>query len=1446
MYGDENTYATIKQIYVASGGSITFDTDQAHAGNLKFEALDNYGTITQGKLAVTNATSGVTALANASTGEITVVGFNLGAATAENSGKLTVTGDFKLEGKIDNKSGGALMLTNADITGTLENAGTAEITTLSVQKDSKITNSGTITVGTFSATSDTTYTQTGTGSSISVTDGWFTNSTINLEGGTIDRADKGLGTGNKYVVKNASWSSTVAGGSSSDWKTGMSVLKTDEFTGSSTVTLQKGGLMEVTTINLDSAEGTVLTLEGGALQTSLSQFFTYAAKDVLSMDATSADDRVVITSTTVAGFPDILSLGEVKDSIKNHTVIASGDIVFTDSSVTASIVSAVSKRLEAVKTGSETLNVHYQGTSNFDFTVDTANSLVAENNTIRAIFDNSTLKAVTAADSVQGKTLVIGDSADSSENLVKYSIGFQSISDTETVKIKDGKELALIGSAGTTTTPYESLVGTSGTVTATGTGSKFTLGTLADTTLKGSLNTAEATSGGTIYTKAGEYKITNLKATAGGTVETAANGKLIADNLTVTGTDSKLVNAGSITVNTSFTDDANAVETNSGAMTLTGATTVKGTMTNESTGTLKVTAILTVEGTLTNKAAGDAVLESVGLTLAKVNALINEGNLKSTGENTISAEETGALSDQKYAFTNKAGAVADLTAAATTIKADTHEKQTVFWNAGTVAFGEVTLSGSGQAILNNEEGGIVTATAMSVGATAQVSNGGTITTGSAARSSAYDTTIEGTVENTGTYGAASLLIKGDSGKFDNKTAGTVTVSTLLRLEDSGTLITRGTVSAAKAEITAEGSKISVQAGNFNADTAEISGGTFTVEGDCSNDNAYATLGNLTQTGGKILVTVGNFTVTGAATLTGGNFIIKGDQTGETCWDCATATMKLSGNIENGIAVENGKLTLHGSGTAGKLTASYPSDVTSILEVNSTPVTVGTNGKIAVGSGAEDKLSSLSGGSVWFGADSALAVDTSHLKALTSTSNGVISNGTGATIAVENGSKLVLTSIGRGKYYLARGFTVADTSADPSNWTANIYPARTNAEITVSMEGDSVVLQVKRTDPGDGSQTDSWSKLVDEVVNDPDKRGTDKGGAIGVISRGVEDGYVSFDDQPEFLNNVIQLEGSSGVFTQGMTLAGNFAGSLEGHLSASGDGYGENGQLLRRQGLTLWADAMGQHVDTKGFFRTGNAQTNFDGTNYGLTFGGDVQTGGDMRFGLAFGYQFGDIKTKNKLANSTNKADAYSGAFYASKDFGKANLFGFLGYTRLNSDVKQDLSAVEMGSQTMHNGKHIVMGGIRGEYRLDFKKNTAIIPYIGLRVVDIFGGKTTTKVDEVAAFTHDTENVLQFQTPVGFAVQGHGRSRTGWISKAVFDLSVTPTWGDRSTRTSITGAGLTAVDHVQSVFADRVSGAARVGFSAEKNGMSFGADGGISIGDKQKSALTFGLKARYRF
>ena len=184
---------------------------------------------------------------------------------------------------------------------------------------------------------------------------------------------------------------------------------------------------------------------------------------------------------------------------------------------------------------------------------------------------------------------------------------------------------------------------------------------------------------------------------------------------------------------------------------------------------------------------------------------------------------------------------------------------------------------------------------------------------------------------------------------------------------------------------------------------------------------------------------------------------------------------------------------------------------------------------------------------------------------------------------------------------------------------------------------------------------------------------------------------------------------------------------------------------------------------------------------------------------------------------------------------------------MDADLEQTLpSAMDMGKHTMNAKSDIITAGLKGEMHFKLSDNVAAVPYVGLRAVTVLSSDDTSTRGGKDAFHYDNDTLVQFQMPVGIAFEGMNTTASGWTSRGVFDISVTPVFGDKEADTTVTVNGIKSADKVSSDFADSVTGAVRVGFSAEKDNFSFGGELGVSVGDMRDSAVTFGLGARYRF
>ena len=817
------------------------------------------------------------------------------------AGNMLMTGAVKGAGLTTVDAGktlkaNGLTLNTTDISGTVESLGTSTIDNLNMKAGATLKNAGTMTITAKTATDGVTYQQEGTNSRITFSDGsWFTNSNINLFGGVIDRTGVALGANNTYTVKADAFTGPIPNGNitNASWKDGMSILKADTVDTNNTIVLQKGGLLEVKNLALTqgSGVGKTLTLNGGAMETSLDQFFNGLSSDALQWEAVDSNGRIELTGASILG---VNKVGDVVAGIQDHIDFTSGDLIFNDAGVSVNAVADINNKI-ATLAGNQNISVHYTGSTDKVFTVDVANSIGNQNPGVKAIFDSSSLYARTDADPT-GKAIYVGGTAGSDGIALQSGLGFQNVKLTDNVTIQNGGEFALIGEEGN---GYKALVGdVGGTVTTTGAGSKFVLGTLGRTNMKGKLGTATATEGGTVFAKGGDYQITTLEATAGGKLETGASNKTTVTNLSVKGAGSTLTNAGQL-VATSYADDANAVAVNKGSMSVTNATNVLGNLTNKTGASLKVNGVLTVTGKLINEAssvtrAGATGIEVGGLNVATNEAVDNSGLIKSLGANTITGGSANAYKEGKYAFHNKQGAIADLSAGKTTIgevtvtaDAKAVPNQTVFYNEGTAKFADIHIAK--RAVLENAtKDSTLTGNVLTMHELATFNNMGTAT---------FKTfNASGIVRNVGTINTEDMIVSEftNLSKLDDRHA--TVVSKSLTLEERGAIsnVKGALLDASEAEVKlgsqakvsnhgtmlARLMKLDAGSSVSNDGQAEVKDLVVAEKADFINSkDSVATHKNVTINGGKYLNEVGaKTTINEALTITGGVFENHGDAT----------------------------------------------------------------------------------------------------------------------------------------------------------------------------------------------------------------------------------------------------------------------------------------------------------------------------------------------------------------------------------------------------------------------------------------------------------------------------------------------------------------------------------------------------------------------------------------
>ena len=406
--------------------------------------------------------------------------------------------------------------------GTLNNSGSITGDGLIVFKragNDTFTNAGQINVGSLEA-ANVKYVQ--TAGSLSSASGWFSNSTVDLTGGTIEHTV--LGSGNTYNLGAGSGSNDAA------------TFTVGTLDSSSVVNINRGATLRTEHIAMDGHKTT--NLQGGRLSTTLDQVFADLDYSTLNLDAVNPDDKVEVTSN-----PQIVTgVGNVIDSVAEGVAFQWGTVAFDDASYSAALASDAVNKLVAIgdvpaeRRGE--LEVAFNGKAAERFNVDLANSIkaTAAGTLAYATFANETLSNETT-DNPGAISLVVGVNekgaivvpSSGTPNVLSQNMGFMNVTGvTDGLYINNGSHFVLVGQSqpNPNLAPVELADGTvwvggnrndNGTVTP----SKLTLG---------SYGSASATKGHLAQLNIGISPVNNQLGGAGGQV-IVKNGVFTIDTL---------------------------------------------------------------------------------------------------------------------------------------------------------------------------------------------------------------------------------------------------------------------------------------------------------------------------------------------------------------------------------------------------------------------------------------------------------------------------------------------------------------------------------------------------------------------------------------------------------------------------------------------------------------------------------------------------------------------------------------------------------------------------------------------------------------------------------------------------------------------------------------------------------------------------------------------------
>lgn len=430
----------------------------------------------------------------------------------------------------------------------------------------------------------------------------------------------------------------------------------ETLTNASTLTVHKDAVLTADVIDF-TGEGTGgLTLAGGTLVTKLGQIFS----DVQTDGALEGTD--VSTGETVSiQVSGIQGVGSVKTELTGENGInyESGVFRFTDDGWTISAVNDAVGSLGAAfgKEFEEGVTVDFSGTKeegDDGFTVSDANNLTS----------NIVLSGTDLLNGAEG--LVFGATLSEGEgNLVATEVtGFRSILEAQSVTVRDGHHLHLVGFEGDEGTRSVLPDAQDGGVATVESGSTLTLG-LSGAKTGGLLGTANVQGGTLEVASGGTFAGTNVSIESGKMLVNQGASFTI-DSLTLNAEGNMIENNGTLVVKglveqplvtTKFTNNGTAtIGTSADELELRGDIFNNGNLTIASD-SIEIEGLLANTGTVTanvlvvyggsNSEKGEISATYLGLVVA--DSFENAGTIEGIGEINV-----GGLSTD-HVFTNKAG-----------------------------------------------------------------------------------------------------------------------------------------------------------------------------------------------------------------------------------------------------------------------------------------------------------------------------------------------------------------------------------------------------------------------------------------------------------------------------------------------------------------------------------------------------------------------------------------------------------------------------------------------------------------------------------------------------------------------------------------------------------------------------------------------------------------------
>ena len=283
---------------------------------------------------------------------------------------------------------------------------------------------------------------------------------------------------------------------------------------------------------------------------------------------------------------------------------------------------------------------------------------------------------------------------------------------------------------------------------------------------------------------------------------------------------------------------------------------------------------------------------------------------------------------------------------------------------------------------------------------------------------------------------------------------------------------------------------------------------------------------------------------------------------------------------------------------------------------------------------------------------------------------------------------------------------------------------------------------------------------------------------------------------------------AGVTSNTVAMATDIADSSFLRLSFTQDSI--NGPELDTKGA-LWVKYLHNNYDIDGMSSSfGNLESSnsYDGVTVGL----DLAKYNNMQFGIALSYVEGD----GDGYGVENDYDMWGATIYGNINNEIYNFMADISYSVGDNELKGNVNGKSL---TADRDLSVLSIGTRFERLFKFD-NTQLVPYVGLRFMNVNADNYTTYYAGKKAFDNDADNQNIWSIPLGVSLRNETHTDNGWTITPNVNLAYIWNFGDTDSKVNVNSGTGAASFNYDVIDSGSILGS--VGLEATYNNLRLGA------------------------